>query len=848
MMRPTLLVGLLAMLPLRAEPVSGIVRQLHGLPAVGAALRLQRIDDAARAAVAVSADSRGQFSADLPPGRYVAIVSGAWADTRRTFTVAAGLPERLDLGVDWPWSVPPTAQGRLMVVDGAGRPLPGMPVRIVAQGHVEPVPTDWLGVGQRRAVSPVGEGHWWVFERRATTDAAGNCELRLPAGALTIGVFAGEARLVDGVLAVPGGQLPDFRLVCARRLSATVTRPAATVEVAPMVTGQGVSLSGVVRDERGQPWANCAARLDASWCEHGEQVDQWRQRSWVVLTDADGRYRLAEPDLPAVAVAMVLRVADGITQRRSEVALRPGERLELDWQVRRPTEWTPRLVRPGGQPLAGALVGDGEAMAWTDADGRVRLLGDGAHALSVRAAGAANAFVDFAPGESETLVVPFEAGHVLVGRVLGLESAERPLALSAFVWLDEQHTSAVGATTVALAADGGFALGGLRAGSAFLLEAGRLPRKDAPILLPCADTIQVTWPAAADDRLSEYVRGPHNRPQAGVTVMLTDRDALGWGTVSDENGYYILPWPDTARGTLVAAAPGLPAGPALRLPADGDRRAIHLPSAWLEAEVDGLPDTCHASAEIVTSSAQSLPATGPPELSTMPQTPVPGLVDGRVVIRDRRFELSGAPTSGRLLIELRRDLARGTSSYAWWWLGSRTLAAGANHWRLALPAERAELTVHLPERGLACQRVGITDAATGELLGLAWPGGERSITWPALPARDVLVVAPGGSGSAGPAQLLTLVPGERQELRLASVSGTVVEGKLPPDGAPRQLALRGRGVWAETVSRNGRYSFQEVPPGQYELWYQTGRGWDKREVTVRDERLTVDPTDPPAAR
>lgn len=183
---------LCASLAARAELVSGVVKQLHGLPAVGAVVELRPTASPA-APLSARTDGEGRFAVGAPPGTYALRVAGALDDTRHALTVVAGEPPRLALGVDWPWSRPPVAHGSLTVLNVDGQPVPDAAVRLVAQGELEPVPPECIGMAQRTAADGLGtHARCWVYQRALTSDARGRCAFEVPAGLVTLGAFDGR--------------------------------------------------------------------------------------------------------------------------------------------------------------------------------------------------------------------------------------------------------------------------------------------------------------------------------------------------------------------------------------------------------------------------------------------------------------------------------------------------------------------------------------------------------------------------------------------------------------------------------------------------------------------------------
>ncbi|MBI5835328.1 MAG: carboxypeptidase regulatory-like domain-containing protein, partial [Armatimonadetes bacterium] len=129
-----------------AVPVCGVVKQVDGLPAVGAkvALRpqLQPFVFEDEPATATLTKEGGQFALEAAPGAYQISVDGAAYKTRHLLVVRAGQPVRLRLGVDWPWPRLPVASGVVQVLHADGRPAPVKAVELTAVGHMEPAALD----------------------------------------------------------------------------------------------------------------------------------------------------------------------------------------------------------------------------------------------------------------------------------------------------------------------------------------------------------------------------------------------------------------------------------------------------------------------------------------------------------------------------------------------------------------------------------------------------------------------------------------------------------------------------------------------------------------------------------
>lgn len=194
-----------------AVPITGEVRQIDGLPAVGARLEFQRevlpfgYDDVRIAAVAET-DAAGRFARDLAPGGYLLSIAGWRSATRIGIEVVEGRPLDLRLGVDWPWSVAPTASGSVRVVHADGRPAPVRSAQLAQAGHHDGLD---LACGCQCPDTSLVLGNY--YQDRAT-DAEGRVRFTVQAGLVTLGARAEGAEVVRAMLVRPGERLPELEL------------------------------------------------------------------------------------------------------------------------------------------------------------------------------------------------------------------------------------------------------------------------------------------------------------------------------------------------------------------------------------------------------------------------------------------------------------------------------------------------------------------------------------------------------------------------------------------------------------------------------------------------------------
>ncbi len=275
-MRYLPLLALLTLRPVIAEPVRGVVIGLTGQPAVGAEVWAARetlpFSFERRDECAAKTDAAGAFSLDLEPGRWRLWVPGVEVSTAAQVDVMPGQPAELRLGVDWPWSTPPTAWLPVRLMDSAGRPAAHAPVSLDVGGQLEAMPGSRgpaLAPGWQRRGAP------WALSDDAVcteTDEAGRAVFDVAAGQATLGLRARGAQQVDVLLIRPGDRLPERELVVdAEPPPAPVTRsaPAAPTWVR-------------VLDPEGRPLAN-------QWIQvrRTEFADLYAAR-----TDGDGQARV----------------------------------------------------------------------------------------------------------------------------------------------------------------------------------------------------------------------------------------------------------------------------------------------------------------------------------------------------------------------------------------------------------------------------------------------------------------------------------------------------------------------------------------------------------------------------
>ncbi|MBI5833154.1 MAG: hypothetical protein HZB16_12720 [Armatimonadetes bacterium] len=288
------------------------------------------------------------------------------------------------------------------------------------------------------------------------------------------------------------------------------------------------------------------------------------------------------------------------------------------------------------------------------------------------------------------------------------------------------------------------------------------------------------------------------------------------------------------------AIAGLPTGAA------AGRADLCLASSWVEGELRALPpDSAALLDAVATEQAPAGDQVGPPEARIEPVALTGVQPDERGTVRDGHCCFGAVPGQREILLELRHDGAADAGApLSWWRLEVRPFAVGANAIDLSLPADRAGLTVRLAAGGgLGHPRVTVLDADTGELLGLAWVPSSRVVTWPALPAREVVVVCPDTGGTATAAPLVTLLPGEQHtiDLRPLPRGGGTLRGHIAHTSAATTVALRREGVYAQTrPAKDNSYVFGNVPPGRYELWCRGAGGWSKQEVRVDPGTTVVD--------
>ncbi len=212
------------MLPAPAEPVTGVVVQGDGLPAVGARVcfELEEAPRWCRAVANRSTDEQGRFSLDLPPGFYRTVINDVEQESTQLVSVTAGQPLSLTLGVRWPWSRRPVARASVRVVDAKGQPITLPSVRVSAAGTTEPVPT---------ACQCGGFDDAWPLggcPMSAPMASPGLVRFTVPAGLVSLRASVGGVETLAAHVASPGGELPEMTLRLPER-----PRPASELRLTP---------------------------------------------------------------------------------------------------------------------------------------------------------------------------------------------------------------------------------------------------------------------------------------------------------------------------------------------------------------------------------------------------------------------------------------------------------------------------------------------------------------------------------------------------------------------------------------------------------------------------------------
>jgi hypothetical protein len=237
-----------------------------------------------------------------------------------------------------------------------------------------------------------------------------------------LGAFSVDARTGSGL---------------GRTVSGALSAPGETVDVAVVLSSAAVpttSLEGRVLEGDGSP-AGAGARVFVGELEDGRDV--FRVVFAAVTSDADGAWRA--DGVPAGDVDVAAVSVDGRRRAiRRKLAASEGVVGRVDLVLQGRATVSGRVEFANGTPAPGALVGGGETLVRTDANGLFTLEGvptgrqsipagiEKNPSLGVEFTRLGSASLDVLPGESNFVVVRFTPVGRIVGRVLDADGRPVP--------------------------------------------------------------------------------------------------------------------------------------------------------------------------------------------------------------------------------------------------------------------------------------------------------------------------------------------------------------------------------------------------------------------------------------
>lgn len=632
-----------------------------------------------------------------------------------------------------------------------------------------------------------------------------------------------------------------------------VRSPAPTRAVDVVLSARADVLSGRVTGPDGQPWRNRAVICSVDPRDPRPVLAWPAACGYCVLTDDQGGYRVAEPDMLTGPAIVTLKTA-GRSAGAVEVALATALPTRVDATLPALVTVSGRVLGPDGEPVAQAWVtqvrSGRELTAWTGADGRFSLdvLDDRPLTLAVYANGCASRETTADPRRKAEITIRLRPGTVLAGQVrtyrdipsiyLQLQPLVPPLDTPAI-------TSRLSALT-----NGWFAAYGLPPGPVRVVAtaAGCQPA-ELTVELPLSKPVAIDLGPARSGTVVVRVVDSAGRPKPDLYLHLFGEGVPpGETATTDKTGTARFVEVPSGEYLVSVTPPGMPEHTAAVVVEAGRtaNAALTLDRRVVDTRLTGMPPDWWAEAYVMAPYQPPFGGFGlrPPVLRRFVPEALEAMVAPLTIGVDRCQSLSPmGPRRAWLLMRHLGDDPEDTD-YALWEMRAGTVGEQGAELRWTVPAARAGLTVALTgvppaNEGAEPRGVMLNSARTGEPVAFGRVSGDRVIDWPCLPPGEYVLTAD-CPGRAGPRLPVRLLAGDQRRIAVALHEGVTVIGTVSGALHLDHVILENDQVYACAAVRADRsFTLDGVPPGEYEVWSGCSAQYDRRRVTVGQQNLVL---------